>query len=126
MTWGEDRADPWNTAHFLDLAELTAAFGIAYDWLYDQWTADQRTQLRNAIVQYGLNYGLLSYTTTTTYAWWQGSSTVPLNGNWNCGMYNISVRSIFAHWTFQCLTVVSSWARWLLSTKTIPALRLLS
>jgi hypothetical protein len=80
ITWGDDRADPWNTAHFLDLAELTAAFAIGYDWLYDQWTTDQRDTIRNAIVDYGLTYGLNAYTnTSSTYRWWQ-----TVNGNWNC------------------------------------------
>lgn len=80
MTWGDDRADPWNTAHFLDLAELTAAFAIGYDWLYDQWTTDQRTQIREAIINYGLKFGLSSYTDPlSTYRWWQ-----TVNGNWNC------------------------------------------
>lgn len=80
MTWGDDRADPWNTAHFLDLAELTAAFAIGYDWLYDQWTTDQRAQIREAILNYGLKFGLSSYTDPlSTYRWWQ-----TVNGNWNC------------------------------------------
>lgn len=79
MNWGDDREDPWNTAHFLDLAELTAAFAIGYDWLYDEWTNDQRTSIRDAIVNYGLSYGLSSYTEATTFGWWQG-----VKGNWNC------------------------------------------
>ncbi|CCA69124.1 hypothetical protein PIIN_03024 [Serendipita indica DSM 11827] len=80
MTWGDNREDPWNTAHFLDLAELTAAFAVGYDWLYDQWTDAQRTEIRNAIVNYGLHYGLLSYTDpASTYGWWHN-----VNGNWNC------------------------------------------
>jgi len=80
MTWGDDPADPWNTQHFLDVAELTAAFAIGYDWLYDQWTDDQRTSIREAIVNYGLGYGLNAYTnTSSTYRWWQ-----TVNGNWNC------------------------------------------
>lgn len=27
----------WNAQHFLDLAEFTASFAIAYDWMYDAW-----------------------------------------------------------------------------------------
>ncbi|KAG8785379.1 hypothetical protein FRC15_001486 [Serendipita sp. 397] len=80
MNWGDNREDPWNTAHFLDLAELTAAFAIGYDWLYDAWTDEQRTTIRTAIVNYGLRYGLTSYTdAAATYSWWHN-----VNGNWNC------------------------------------------
>ncbi|PVG03343.1 hypothetical protein CPB86DRAFT_793765 [Serendipita vermifera] len=80
MNWGDNRADPWNTAHFLDLAEMTAAFAIAYDWMYDSWTTEQRDTIRQAIIDYGLSYGLSSYTDSgSTYAWWQN-----VNGNWNC------------------------------------------
>ncbi len=31
----------WHPAHFLDLAEMTHAVAIGYDWLYDQWTPEQ-------------------------------------------------------------------------------------
>jgi hypothetical protein len=62
------------------VGELTAAFAIGYDWLYDQWTSDQRTTIRNAIVSYGLSYGLNAYTnTSSSFRWWQS-----VNGNWNC------------------------------------------
>jgi hypothetical protein len=33
------RLDP---KHFLDTAEMTHAFAIGYDWLYDAWTPEQR------------------------------------------------------------------------------------
>ena len=32
----------WNPSHFLDTAEMTAAFAIGYDWLNAEWTAAQR------------------------------------------------------------------------------------
>jgi len=80
ITWGDNRSDPWNTSHFLDVAELTAAFAIAYDWLYDQWTSDQRDTLRQAIIDYGLSFGVNSFTnSSSSFAWWHG-----VNGNWNC------------------------------------------
>lgn len=80
MTWGDNPSDPWNTSHFLDTAELTAAFAIAYDWLYNQWTSDQRDQIRNAIVSYGLSFGVNSFTnSSSSFAWWHN-----VNGNWNC------------------------------------------
>ena len=36
----------WNPAHFLDTAEMTHAFALGYDWLYDRWT--RRTAARVA------------------------------------------------------------------------------
>jgi hypothetical protein len=85
MSWGDNPEDPWNTSHFLDCAEMTAAFAIGYDWLYDQWTGDQRTAIRDAIVNYGIGFGLNSYTnTSSTYGWWHN-----VNGNWNCGLFFI-------------------------------------
>ena len=44
----------WNPRHFLDTAEMTHAFAIAYDWLYSSWTAEQRGLLREAILGKGI------------------------------------------------------------------------
>jgi hypothetical protein len=74
---GNNPADQWNSLHFLDLAELTAAYAIAYDWLYDQWTTDQRTTIRGNIITYGISFGVTAYSQN---AFWQS-----VNGNWNCG-----------------------------------------
>lgn len=51
----------WNPAHFLDTAEMTHAFALGYDWLYDHWTEDQRRVLCKAIVSKGLREGLKVY-----------------------------------------------------------------
>ena len=51
----------WNPSHFLDTAEMTHAFALGYDWLYERWTADQRQVLREAIVSKGLREGLKVY-----------------------------------------------------------------
>lgn len=64
----------WNPQHFLDVAEFTAAFGIAYDWLYNQWTDDQRNAIMWSIINLGLRFGLNSYTQETGYGWWQQTS----------------------------------------------------
>ena len=70
----------WNPAHFLDVAEMTSAFAMAYDWLYNDWNTTERTVIRNAIVQLGLWPGLQQYATPD--GWWK----LPANGdgNWNC------------------------------------------
>ena len=72
--------DKWNTVHFLDTAEFSAALGIAYDWLYAAWTAEQRSQIRTTLILYGLQPGLDVFTQATSYGWW----AVNIFGNWNC------------------------------------------
>ncbi len=49
------RFPDWNPSHFLDVAEMTHAFAIAYDWLYQIWTDNQRSILQTAIITKGLN-----------------------------------------------------------------------
>jgi hypothetical protein len=65
----------WNPSHFLDTAEMTHAFAIGYDWLYPALSQDERTWIRGALVEKGLNAGLAAY---ETQASWVGSRT-----NWN-------------------------------------------
>lgn len=48
----------WNNRHFLDTAEMTHAFAIGYDWLYDYWTPEQRTTLQTAMVEKGIKPAL--------------------------------------------------------------------
>jgi len=72
------RFPDWNPRHFLDTAEMTHAFAIGYDWLYDQWTEAQRAVLRQAIVERGLKLGVACHRGGTTYGWWTRSEH-----NWN-------------------------------------------
>ena len=65
----------WNPAHFLDTAEMTHAFALGYDWLYDRWTEEQRRALREAIVSKGLREGLKVY--ESTKGWHRNEN------NWN-------------------------------------------
>ena len=57
----------WNPSHFLDVAEMTAAFAVGYDWLYDALTPDERAFIREAIIGQGLEPGLVKYQEP---AWW--------------------------------------------------------
>jgi len=68
----------WNPRHFLDTAEMTHAFAIGYDWLYDVWSAEQRDTLRAAMIEKGLKPALASYQGAPTYGWW-----VKSHHNWN-------------------------------------------
>jgi hypothetical protein len=65
----------WNPKHFLDTAEMSAALGIGYDWLYGVMTPEERTKIRDAIVKLGLDEGLKIYEKQT---WWS-----VVNHNWN-------------------------------------------
>lgn len=44
----------WNPSHFLDVAEMTMAVSIGYDWLYPKLSDDSRKIIREAIVSKGL------------------------------------------------------------------------
>lgn len=70
----------WNPPHFLDVAEMTAAFAMAYDWLYNDWNSTEQAMIRNAILEYGLFPGLNQYATGD--GWWK--EPVNGDGNWNC------------------------------------------
>ncbi|KAH0838176.1 chondroitin AC/alginate lyase [Lanmaoa asiatica] len=81
--WGPNNSTRWNPIHFLDTAELTAAYGIAYDWLYDQWTSDQLESIRFTMIEYGLSNGAIAYNDANDplyYGWWRNNT----DGNWNC------------------------------------------
>jgi hypothetical protein len=72
--------DKWNTVHFLDTAEFCAGYGIAYDWLYDVWTEEQKSQMRSTLLLYGLQPGLSVFTADASFGWWSNE----IYGNWNC------------------------------------------
>ena len=57
----------WNPSHFLDVAEMTNALGIGYDWLHADLTPDERAEIRGAIVRHGLEPGLDAI---ARGAWW--------------------------------------------------------
>lgn len=44
----------WNPSHFLDVAEMTAALAIGYDWLYPELSETSRRTIRTAILEKGL------------------------------------------------------------------------
>ena len=48
----------WNPTHFLDVAEMTLAVSIGYDWLYNTLDKDSRKIIRNAILEKGINPSL--------------------------------------------------------------------
>jgi hypothetical protein len=65
----------WNPRHFLDTAEMTHAFAIGYDWLYDVWTEAQRAVLHRAMVEKGIQ---LALDIQSKHTWWAKA-----HHNWN-------------------------------------------
>lgn len=65
----------WNPSHFLDVAEMTHAFAIGYDWLYDALADDDRAVIRRALVEKGLRPAEQQY---TSRAFWTRATH-----NWN-------------------------------------------
>jgi len=48
----------WNPPHFLDVAEMTMALSIGYDWLYDELSPASRSVIKEAILKKGLEPSL--------------------------------------------------------------------
>ena len=65
----------WNPSHFLDVAEMTTALALGYDWLFNYLSAEDRTTIRTALVEKGLKPGLDVY---RKGGWWAKSTH-----NWN-------------------------------------------
>lgn len=45
----------WNPSHYLDVAEMTTAVAVGYDWLFDIMCNDTKDTIRKAIINKGLN-----------------------------------------------------------------------
>jgi hypothetical protein len=78
----------WNPSHFLDVAEMTAAFGVGYDWLHAYLDEERRERLRVAIVGKGFREAMPGYravqdrgaepTEGEGTIWW-----ITVDHNWN-------------------------------------------
>ena len=70
----------WNPKHFLDVGEMTNAFGLGYDWFYNYLNADQRHIVKSAIIEKGLCRALLAYEkkSAKNEGWWP-----EVSHNWN-------------------------------------------
>ncbi|WP_080053726.1 heparinase II/III domain-containing protein [Spirosoma aerolatum] len=65
--------DDWNPTHFLDVAEMTMAVAIGYDWLYNDLSSESRSTIKEAILKKGVQPSL-----DTKYNSWLKASH-----NWN-------------------------------------------
>ncbi|MCF2505658.1 heparinase II/III family protein [Dyadobacter sp. CY107] len=64
--------EDWNPTHFLDVAEMTMAVAIGYDWLFDQLSAESRKIIKDAILKKGIEPSLDSkynYFVTAEHNW---------------------------------------------------------
>jgi hypothetical protein len=65
----------WNPSHFLDVAEMSHAVGVGYDWLYACLDPPTRETIKHALIEKGLKPGLDVY---EKGGWWTKSEF-----NWN-------------------------------------------
>ena len=65
----------WNPSHFLDVAEMTMAMAVGYDWLYNDLSEQSRKIIRKAIVEKGIRP---SFCENKKPGWW-----INRNNNWN-------------------------------------------
>ena len=65
----------WNPSHFLDVAEMSHAVGLGYDWLYSQIDEPTRKTIRAGLIKNGLAPGIECY---KRKLWWTRSAH-----NWN-------------------------------------------
>lgn len=67
--------DDWNPSHFLDVAEMTHAVAIGYDWMYNKMDQPSRDYIKARLMLLGLEEGKKAYNAN---AWWAKSEF-----NWN-------------------------------------------
>ncbi|KAH9942931.1 chondroitin AC/alginate lyase [Amylocystis lapponica] len=81
-SFGPNNETRWNPTHFLDTAELTNAYAIAYDWMYDAWNQTQKADIMWTMITYGIQPGITGFSNSNQQYWgWWTSAT---EGNWNC------------------------------------------
>lgn len=67
----------WDQKHFLDVAEMTEAVAIGYDWLYNVLSEGTRSLIRKSIKEKALNYAMLEYASVDPDSWAKRET------NWN-------------------------------------------
>jgi Heparinase II/III-like protein len=51
----------WNPSHFLDVAEMSTALALGYDWLYADLTAEERGAVKQALLDKALSFAPAAY-----------------------------------------------------------------
>ncbi len=68
------RFSDWNPRHFLDTAEMSTGFAIGYDWLYHWMNEEQRSLIRQNMIEKGFAQVMEDFEDkprTRTYKWYQ-------------------------------------------------------
>ena len=88
---GEYAYPDWHPSHLLDTAMTANGVAIAYDWLYDYLTDDQKAICENALYDYGLEEALYQFSINSMFV-------TNLN-NWNyvCNGGFITTAMAMAH-----------------------------
>jgi hypothetical protein len=69
----------WNPSHFLDVAEMTHAVAIGYDWCYNGMDKETCDIIKKGLIKMGLDEGKKAYTVPGyAYNWW-----TKVDHNWN-------------------------------------------
>jgi len=95
----------WDTEHFASTPRMAHAFAMAYDWLYEAFTTDQRAKSRKAIVELGLKK-YADELDTGPFGWHQWTV---MKGNWNCainGDAGVALLAIAAEGDYLCEEVL--------------------
>jgi len=80
----------WDPEDFLGTANMTAAFAIGYDWLYEAWSAGQRQTVRHALVELGLKPGLAAYHSGRRWVRWKDNWNIHCNAGLALGALAIA------------------------------------
>lgn len=78
--------DDWRPNHFLTTSEMTLAFAIGYDWLYDYLPESSKEIFVDEIVNKGIDLSYTSY----------GNSYKQRDGNWNSVCSSCMIASALA------------------------------
>lgn len=71
----------WNPSHDIDVGDMSRPVAFAYDWLYDEWTEQEKRIMRNAMMRNGFEAMIAPIRENTGYADCEGNhNTVTVSG----------------------------------------------
>jgi hypothetical protein len=74
----------WNPSHFLDVAEMSFAVAVGYDWLYPELSPDNRAVIREALLKKALAFAPAAYAPGGPVDKRLFFATAPMNWNQVC------------------------------------------
>ncbi len=80
----------WNPAVFADTAEMTHAFALGYDWLYNALSPEERALIRDAIVTRGLDQAIPIYQRETGWTRTSYNANIVCNAGMGLGALAIA------------------------------------